>query len=79
MPDLNALVDELFRRPDDEGVTLALVVQHRGDVVAERYGVQPENIFPKLGTVFRSRTGGELQARPLRSLSVFPGAYCSQS
>ena len=45
MPDLTSLVDELFRRPADEGVTLALLVQHRGEVVAERYGMQPENIF----------------------------------
>ncbi len=45
MSDLPSLVDELFQRPADEGVTLALVVQHRGDVVAERYGIQPENIF----------------------------------
>ena len=45
MPALTSLVDELFQRPDDEGVTLALLVQHRGEVVAERYGVQPENVF----------------------------------
>ncbi len=45
MPDLSVLVDELFQRPADLGVTLALVVQHRGEVVAERYGIQPENIF----------------------------------
>jgi CubicO group peptidase (beta-lactamase class C family) len=45
VPDLPELVDELFERPADEGVTLALLVQQRGEVVAERYGVQPENIF----------------------------------
>jgi len=45
VPALTDLVDELFERPSDEGVTLALVVQHRGEVVAERYGIQPENIF----------------------------------
>ena len=45
MPALTELVDELFERPSDEGVTLALVVQHRGEVVTERYGIQPENIF----------------------------------
>lgn len=39
------LVDELFGRPDEEGITLALLVQQRGEIVAERYGVQPENIF----------------------------------
>ena len=45
VPDLSALVDELFQRPADQGVTLALLVQHRGEVVAERYGIQPENVF----------------------------------
>lgn len=45
MPALTPLVEELFQRPDDDGVTLALLVQHRGEVVAERYGVQPENVF----------------------------------
>ena len=45
MPLLTPLVDELFQRPDDQGVTLALLVRHRGEVVAERYGVQPENVF----------------------------------
>jgi CubicO group peptidase (beta-lactamase class C family) len=42
---LTSLVDQLFERPESEGLTLALVVQHRGDVVVERYGVQPENLF----------------------------------
>jgi CubicO group peptidase (beta-lactamase class C family) len=42
---LTELVDELFERPADEGVTLALLVQQRGEVVVERYGVQPKNIF----------------------------------
>jgi CubicO group peptidase (beta-lactamase class C family) len=45
VPPLTALVDELFQRPDVEGVTLALLVLHRGEVVAERYGIQPENVF----------------------------------
>ena len=46
LPDrLDRLIDELFTRPDGEGISLALVVQQRGEVVAERYGVQPENIF----------------------------------
>jgi CubicO group peptidase (beta-lactamase class C family) len=40
---LSPLVDELFERSD--GVSLALVICHRGEVVVERYGVQPENVF----------------------------------
>ncbi len=43
--DVTVLVDELFERPAHEGVSLALLVQQRGEVVVERYGVQPENIF----------------------------------
>ncbi len=38
-------VDALVGRPPGEGVTLALLVLHRGDVVVERYGTQPANIF----------------------------------
>lgn len=45
MTALTALVDELFQRPADHGVTLALLIQRRGDIVVERYGIQPENIF----------------------------------
>ena len=40
---VSSLVDELFERAD--GVSLALVIGVRGEVVAERYGVQPESIF----------------------------------
>ncbi|HSL74411.1 MAG TPA: serine hydrolase [Ilumatobacteraceae bacterium] len=42
---LTSLVDQLFERPASEGLTLALVVQHRGELVLERYGIQPENPF----------------------------------
>lgn len=38
-------VDAIFDRPPEDGVSLAMVVMHRGEVVAERYGVSPENIF----------------------------------
>ena len=40
----SALADEieaLFARPADEGVSLALVIQQHGEIVAERYGVRP--------------------------------------
>ncbi len=39
------LIDELFTRPAEEGLSLALVVQEGGEVVAEHYGVQPSNEF----------------------------------
>lgn len=38
-------IDAIFARPAEQGVSLAMVVVHRGEVVAERYGVQPANIF----------------------------------
>jgi len=40
---LDGLIEDLFTRP--EGISLAFVIQRRGEVIAERYGVQPENIF----------------------------------
>ncbi len=45
MIELAAQVDELFARPDSEGHSLALLIQQRGDVVAEQYGTQPGNDF----------------------------------
>ena len=42
---LDAEVDDLFARPADEGLTLALVVVRHGEIVAERYGVRPANLF----------------------------------
>lgn len=38
-------VNALVERPEDEGITLALVVVHRGEVVAEWYGIQPGTAF----------------------------------
>jgi CubicO group peptidase (beta-lactamase class C family) len=37
--------DEILERPADEGVTLALLVQQHGEMVLERYGVRPANLF----------------------------------
>jgi CubicO group peptidase (beta-lactamase class C family) len=42
---IQAGVDAVFERPGDLGVSLAMLVMHDGQVVAERYGVSPENIF----------------------------------
>jgi CubicO group peptidase (beta-lactamase class C family) len=42
---LDREIEALFARPVDEGVSLALVVQRHGEVVAERYGVRPANLF----------------------------------
>jgi CubicO group peptidase (beta-lactamase class C family) len=42
---LDSEVDALFERPADEGTSLAFVIVHHGEVVVERYGVQPGNLF----------------------------------
>ena len=42
---LLAEVDALFDRPADEGVTLAFLILRHGQVVVERYGVRPPNLF----------------------------------
>ncbi len=42
---LQRRIDELFERPTEQGISLAAVVMHRGEIVAERYGTQPANDF----------------------------------
>lgn len=42
---LDREVDALFGRPAEEGITLAFVVVHHGEIIVERYGVQPGNLF----------------------------------
>ncbi len=42
---IEAGIDAVFGRPVELGVSLAMVVMHDGRIVAERYGVSPENIF----------------------------------
>ena len=38
-------VEALFERPAEEGTSLALVILHHGELVVERYGVRPPNLF----------------------------------
>lgn len=38
-------VAAIFERPPERGISLAMVVMHRGEVIAERYGTQPANEF----------------------------------
>ncbi|MFW2334646.1 serine hydrolase domain-containing protein [Ilumatobacter sp.] len=42
---LQSRVDRIFERPADQGISLAMVVVHRGSIVAERYGTQPATDF----------------------------------
>jgi CubicO group peptidase (beta-lactamase class C family) len=42
-PTATDVVDEMFARPDEEGVSLALVAIRGGEVIAERYGRRPAN------------------------------------
>jgi CubicO group peptidase (beta-lactamase class C family) len=46
----------LFSPGADHGLSLALVVQHRGEVVFERYGMQPDTIFGPGGPVSAETT-----------------------
>ena len=48
---LSDAADILFSENTAHGVSLALVVQHRGEVVFERYGTQPDTIFGPGGPV----------------------------
>jgi len=48
---VTALTDELFAPGADHGTSLALVVRHRGQVVHERYGHQPDTPFGPGGPV----------------------------
>ncbi len=49
--EIDGIIDGIFGRPPEEGVSLAVVLQHRGDVVAERYGTRPENVFQPAQTI----------------------------
>ncbi len=42
---LQSRVDAVFERPQEQGLSFAMVVMHRGEVVAERYGTQPATDF----------------------------------
>ena len=42
---LDTQVERLLDRSDKDGVSLALVIQQSGNVIVERYGTQPENVF----------------------------------
>jgi CubicO group peptidase (beta-lactamase class C family) len=50
------VADELFASDAPHGVTLAMVVMHRGDTVFERYGVQPDSMFGPGGPVSTDST-----------------------
>lgn len=50
------IADELFADDAAHGLSLALVVMQRGDVMFERYGVQPDTIFGPGGPVTADTT-----------------------
>jgi CubicO group peptidase (beta-lactamase class C family) len=41
----DSVLDELFQRPTEQGITLAFLARQAGMTIAERYGVQPANPF----------------------------------
>ncbi len=42
---LQRRLDDIFARPEEQGISLGAAVMHRGEVVAERYGTQPATEF----------------------------------
>ena len=42
---LHSQVEGLFARPTNHGISLALVIQQGGEIIAEHYGTQPANEF----------------------------------
>jgi CubicO group peptidase (beta-lactamase class C family) len=50
------VADELFAVDAPHGISLALLVMHRGNVMFERYGVQPDSIFGAGGPVSAETT-----------------------
>jgi CubicO group peptidase (beta-lactamase class C family) len=53
---ISPVADELFATDAPHGVSLALVVLHRGEVLYERYGVQPDSVFGPGGPVSADTT-----------------------
>jgi CubicO group peptidase (beta-lactamase class C family) len=48
---IERVADELFAPDAPHGLSLALLLMHRGEVVFERYGIQPDTIFGPGGPV----------------------------
>jgi hypothetical protein len=53
---ISQVADELFAPDATLGISLAVVVMHRGDVLFERYGVQPDSVFGPGGPVTAGTT-----------------------
>ncbi len=55
-PAVESIADELFADGASHGLSLAVVVQHHGEVVFERYGHQPDTLFGPGGPVTAEST-----------------------
>lgn len=53
---LSKLFDHGVNPPDGQGISLATLVVHRGQIVAERYGIQPDTAFGSGGPVDHDTT-----------------------
>jgi CubicO group peptidase (beta-lactamase class C family) len=53
---VDALLDELFERPPEQGTSLAFLARHGGETIAERYGVQPANEFEPIRSITSTST-----------------------
>ena len=51
-----AIIDEMFSRPAEQGVSLGFVARRGGEVIAERYGVQPESELEPKKTIDATST-----------------------
>jgi len=52
----DTILDEMFSRPAEQGVSLAFVARRGGDVISERYGVQAANEFEPEQTITADST-----------------------
>lgn len=55
-PSADALIDELFARPAEQGTSFGLCALRNGEFVAERYGVRPSNDFEPAETLTSEST-----------------------
>ncbi len=53
---ISSVADELFAPDAAHGVSLALVLQQRGEITFERYGVTPDSVFGAGGPVTADST-----------------------
>jgi CubicO group peptidase (beta-lactamase class C family) len=56
MTDLDDAISDLFARSADQGTSHGLVIQRGGEIIAERYGVKPANVFESNDTMITAES-----------------------